>query len=197
MAYSSSTSTSVVWYEWNATPTTTTSVWAYWTDGGTSTRSASTTVWCRWAGTGSGAVPACYQPPALTKAEQAKQDEANRKRAEAEKIRLAQERKALEEADRRAEELLVAHLDKEQRKQYRTEKKFKVVGGDGALFEIGSAWSSNVREMTPDGKHIARFCIHPRESVPIPDLLLAQKLMLETDPAEFRKIANRTALAGV
>lgn len=181
-------------------------IWHYWATGTTAaTCATSDSVWCEWNTTAStttyattASAPVVWQrwntvqkAPELT-AEQQAAAEANRLAHEqaAEKAKKEQE-----EATRRAEELLNRHLNEEQRKQYRKEKKFKVIGGDGAAFEIGSQWSGNVSELNGRGKPIRRFCAHPREQVPIPDLMLSQKLMLETDPEAFRKIANKTELA--
>ena len=70
----------------------------------------------------------------------------------------------------------------------------KVVAGDGATFELEYGWSGNAKELDAKGNRIASYCIHPHDRVPHADNVLAQKLMLEADPAEFRRIANRTPL---
>lgn len=197
------TATGDVWYAWSAGTTTATSsdTWAYWVDEGTGTATASaataTKIWVQWNGTTAGVTynvspRHAYQPP--TEEEQKKIDAERIERAEKERIRQEKEKKDREEADKRAEELLKKHLDQKQREQYEKDKKFRVRSKDGAEFELASLWSGNAVELTPDGKRLARFCIHPREYVPIPDLLLAQKLMLETDPETFRKTANRSEI---
>lgn len=45
-------------------------------------------------------------------------------------------------------------------------------------------------KLDAQGNLIGRFCAHPAALVPDEDTLLAQKLMLETDPREFERIAN-------
>jgi hypothetical protein len=121
-------------------------------------------------------------------------DRAERERREA----AARE---LQEAHRKAEELLATHLAPEQREQYRREKKFEVILkarfglGSSRRYRVEHGWSGNVYLLDKDGRAIERFCIHHRESVPVPDLMLAQKLMLETDEEQFLKTANRTRLA--
>ena len=102
-------------------------------------------------------------------------------------------RKSLE-AEKRAEALLELHLNETQRQEYRTKKRFIVEVQDGVCYRINRGWAGNVEELNKDGKPVNRLCIHTRAPVPIPDNLLAQKLLLETDPAEFRRIANRTAI---
>lgn len=197
-----SATTEVVWGAWCETGTacTTDATWTVWTQASASTETT-TAVWVRW-NEGTATTVArpvysySYQPPKLSKEEQAKLEAELAERAEKERLRAEKVRLEREAADKRAEELLFAHLDKIQTAQYRKEKKFTVRSKDGADFELQSLWSGNAVEMTPDGKRLARFCIHPAVIVPIPDLLLSQKLMLETDPAAFRRIANKTELAG-
>ncbi len=189
-----------------------TNTWMYWCDSTTSTCSTASTTWAEWNGGvytsattsisaanviwtiwADGAQPTArytYSPPQPT---QAKLD-AEKKRADEAEKKLAEERKKREAAEKRAEELLLASLDNTQRASFKKEKKFVVKGGDGAAFEIAYGRQGNIREFDAKGKPIARFCIHPREEVPDPDTMLAQKLMLETDPATFRKIANRTPI---
>jgi hypothetical protein len=41
------------------------------------------------------------------------------------------------------------------------------------------------------GSIVGRYCIHPRD-VPAPDAMLAQKLWLENNEAEFLRVANFT-----
>lgn len=173
--------------------------WAQWTQADYTTTSNCTstasTVWIRWA---SDATPnASYQPPKppkLSAEEQARLLEEARRQEEAWKKKAEEERLLREAAERRAEELLQQYLNDQQRRQYAKEKKFLVLAGDGATFELEHKWSGNAREFDSKGRPIQRLCIHPKDSVPIPDHLLAQKLMLETNPAEFRRIANKTPI---
>ncbi len=204
VGYSSCVGTGdATWTLWTTTSSTACSstIWTDWNNSSccsTTATSAATTVWYAWVHDGTGS---CYTQAGRTcQQPQLSAEELERQVAEQKKIAAEWEAKARKEqaereaAEKRAEELLIRCLDAEQRKQFRKEKKFKVIGGDGATFELGYTRSGNAREFDADGKPIARFCIHPREDVPIPDVLLAQKLMLETDPASFRKIANKTAL---
>lgn len=113
--------------------------------------------------------------------------------------RVARQQGERQAADRKAEELLAEHLAPEQREQYRTNKSFEVVlkarfGLGSKRYRINHGWSGNVALLDKDGREVERYCIHHRELIPVPDLLLAQKLMLETDEEQFLKIANRTRL---
>lgn len=188
-----------VWPTWCATTNASAiepwGTWVYASSSGATTVSVTaTTVWPTWVSSaGMPIVPAQYVPPTRTAEEIAADNERLRISNESYKRQTEEAERKRQEAEQRAEELLLQHLDKGQRRSYRQHKKFKVIGGDGASFELTYGWAGNIREFKDD-KPIARFCIHPREQVPIPDNLLAQKLMLETDPARFRQVANRTPI---
>lgn len=192
-----------VWYYWTSSGTSatvdcSTGTWDRWISGTTSCTAAATAtvIWTRWNESGTVIVPQYVQArrPELTAEERARMEADRKEREEKERVRQKEEEKKRKAASKRARELLLANLSKEQREQFSKDKTFKVIGGDGAFFEIGLGRSGNVREVDKDGKGIARFCIHPAEMVPDEDTMLAQKLLLETDPASFRKIANRTPI---
>lgn len=199
-----------VWHAWTTSAScgTATNVWQSWTETssplcGTYSNSAPT-IWLRWntASAASGCTTEirtpCYAYHPAPETEEQKTArlalEAQRQAefAAAEKKR----REEQEEADRRAEKILREHLDTNQRKEYKANAAFHVVTADGKRYRLKKGWAGNVEEIDAAGKAIARYCIHPRESVPHDDNLLAQKLLLETDEREFRRIANRTVLAG-
>lgn len=97
-------------------------------------------------------------------------------------------------ARRRAAELLLSQLDDEQRTAYEARHRFRLVGADGKLYEIARGRQHNVWELDASGRPRTEFCItHP--DLPDDDIVLAQKLLLETDPARFRRIANATPVA--
>lgn len=99
----------------------------------------------------------------------------------------------LDEADKRAEALLVENLTAEQAAQYRQLRRFDVVVGE-RRYRIRLGWAGNVDCVDERGRALERYCIHPVEAVPYADNLLAQKLMLEMDEAQFLRVANRTVL---
>ncbi len=96
-------------------------------------------------------------------------------------------------ARERALTLLLDHLTPAQRFQYETVHSFDVEV-NGRRYRISSGWSGNVKRLNESGGWIESLCIHFDRSMPIPDLMLAQKLMLETNEAEFRRIANISLL---
>lgn len=102
-------------------------------------------------------------------------------------------------ADAKARKILMEHLSPVQRDQYEKFGYFDLDVG-GRTYRIKKGWSGNVQRLGKDEKNQDRvlesFCIHPRERIPEEDNLLIQKLMLETEEAEFRRIANITVHDG-
>lgn len=92
-------------------------------------------------------------------------------------------------AQDRARELLLSHLNEEQRSHYNEHRWFMVLGSRTLRryrIEIHHL-VANVRRID-DG---ARLCAHCNDNLPIFDHLLAQKLMIESDEDAFLAIANR------
>ncbi len=114
-----------------------------------------------------------------------------RLRREHEQRRIQQEQEAAECLER-ATTLLLGCLDDNQTEEYNTLKTFHVVGASGRRYRIGYGHAGNVAELDNEGKAIVKFCIHASIHMPVPDTMLTQKLLLETNEEEFRKIANQT-----
>lgn len=191
------------WVQIDCTSTTasTTGTWGYWCSNGTSTATtncATSTTWATWSAAANHVIryrQSQQAPPKQLTPEEQVEIAAKR---EAEAIALKAKREK-EEADRkaaseRAERLLAAQLTDEQKASYLKDRTFIVTAADGTKFRIKLGRAGNVEELNDAGKPIARLCIHPTEFVPDGDTVLAQKLMLETDPKAFRKIANRTEI---
>ncbi len=101
------------------------------------------------------------------------------------KKRKREERKA----NMKAKALLHSQLTREQRWQLRAEKAFTVVGRDGRMYLITEGSTSNVR-LIENGEATHSFCVVAKDlRLPTYDLMLAQKLMLETAPEDFHKLA--------
>lgn len=185
------------WYVWTrstaSSTATTTDPWPDWCGNSTtsstvSVTSSSETTWLYWSQDGG------YQvtPPARAETEEARverlrlaEESAARWKAKAE-----EEKKAREAAEARAEALLVENLSEEQRADYRKHRHF-VVHGRRARYRIRYGRSGNIDVVGRDGKIVHRLCAHPLETVPNPDTMLAQKLMLEHDEDGFERLANR------
>jgi hypothetical protein len=105
----------------------------------------------------------------------------------------AQEREA---ARATARELLLSLLDERQRDEYERLRRFTVIGADGEEYRIyRDGKSGNICRLNAEKTlEVDQFCIHDYEGLPDEDTYIAQKLLLETDPQAFRRIANRTPM---
>lgn len=82
--------------------------------------------------------------------------------------------------------LLLRHLSKQQRAEFKAYRRFTVQGQFGDHYTIKQSRMVNIIR-NRDG---ARFCGYP-DGVPLPDVLLGQKLLLETDEKNFLKSTNK------
>jgi hypothetical protein len=118
-------------------------------------------------------------------------------REELEEIRQREaeaERKAKAAHDR-ARELLRRHLTRRQRDQYDEHGFFHMRTPRGHLYKIGSARDHNVVRLNRRGKAMKVYCASIYGvKVPLPDVLLAQMLMLQADESAFLRIANEWAV---
>jgi hypothetical protein len=87
--------------------------------------------------------------------------------------------------------LLKECLSAEQLKVFEEKQQIPVYTKKGNLYIINKGTSGNVERVMKD-KRVERFCIHPIDNVPEYDTMLAQKMLLETNEDEFRKVANIT-----
>ena len=81
-------------------------------------------------------------------------------------------------------------LTAEQRAEFERTRSFKVRGKSGQQYRITYGATANVEMLTFSGAVCRRLCAGP-PNVPIPAMMLAQKLMLESHEAEFVRIAAR------
>jgi hypothetical protein len=199
--YTTDSTSTGAWRAWASTSTDAdfgSNAWTVWCDGTTNTTASCTgcIVWSTW--NSSSAIPSTryvvIPAPTLSPEEQAKLDAERERRRE--EMRLAEEQRAKEqkEAEEKAARLLRQHLSLRQRRAYRRHRAFCVRARDGTQYRLRHGWAGNVEELDKQGRPVARLCIHPYAEVPVHDNLLAQKLMLETDPDGFRRIANRTPI---
>ena len=137
--------------------------WQFMTVGGTAINTPN--VWC----------------PKLTPEEIAARD------AEVERMRIRRE-----DAGKRAKVLLGSVLNKDQQGDLDKSGYFDVeVSGRKYRITPGA----KVIALDHKGKAMHRLCIHPefRHDLPVEDIAIAQKLMLETRESEFLRIANKWA----
>lgn len=94
-------------------------------------------------------------------------------------------------ATRKAFKLLRRHLDDYQKMELKKFGHFHVRSSDGFLYRIEKASCWNVFRIE-DGEVTANFCvIFENHLIPIPDQMLIQKFMLQSDPESFFRIANK------
>jgi len=99
------------------------------------------------------------------------------------------------EAKAKAEKLLVEHLSAARRDQLIKLGYFDVEVA-GKVYRIKRGYAGNVELLdAAKQKGVERLCIHPTEHVPDADAMLGQKLLLEANEDEFRRIANKTKLS--
>ena len=90
--------------------------------------------------------------------------------------------KAYERIEARAIALMRAWLTPEQRSQFERYNRFDVVGSEsGKRYRICYGTSTNVYEMDDKDRVVVGWCFRPVGSLVAGDVMLAQKIALETD----------------
>lgn len=134
----------------------------------------------------------------IAQAEVERQERLERRREREREHAERQERERL--ASIRAEELLLSFLDETQRAQYERDESFDVIGSRGGHYRINHGVSGNVH-LLHEGRTALSLCAHPETTVydaagtylgelPVPDVMLAQMLALQTDELRFNDTAN-------
>jgi hypothetical protein len=95
-------------------------------------------------------------------------------------------------AEEKSLALLRSWLTPDQLKQWTRGREFEVIGCDtGNRYRISDTTSLNVLQLGPSGDAVAKWCFSPKGSLGIGDVLLAQKIALETMEREALAVANR------
>ncbi|WGD54977.1 hypothetical protein QA641_14300 [Bradyrhizobium sp. CB1650] len=93
--------------------------------------------------------------------------------------------------------LLREWLSPAQREQFARKGYFEVIGSDsGTRYRIHAGASVNVGEIDERGRLHVGLCFMPIGTLPIGDVMLAQKIALETCESEVRRVARRFAPNG-
>ena len=92
-------------------------------------------------------------------------------------------------AHKRSLNLLVRCLTPAQRAQFAASSAFEVRAESGQRYRITYGNTANVEVLGQYGMVVRQLCAGPLD-VPTPALMLAQKLMLETQESEFLRIAR-------
>lgn len=197
--------TDLIWTAWNSSCTITSctpssndiAIWTAWnnqyrltypiTSATTTTFTTNNTVWTAWNQQFTTApIGRIYPGRAVSQEERDKwklQEEEDRRKYE--KI----ERERLE-ANGKAEVLLLRHLTDKQKEDLRT-KNFFDIDVEGIQYRIKRGSHGNVHMLGKRDEISKSFCIQPKDC-PEGDAMLAQKLLLETNPENFWKQANVT-----
>jgi hypothetical protein len=103
------------------------------------------------------------------------------------------------EAEERAMALLRSWLTPEQDKQWVARREFEVIGCDtGTRYRITHRAVMNVHQLDPAGRTVVQWCFAPEGGLAPGDILLAQKIALETMEREVLALANKqTSRAGL
>ena len=95
-------------------------------------------------------------------------------------------------AQARGLRLLRSWLSPEQRAQFDSEGIFEVIGSDsGKRYRICYGTSTNVHEIDPDGRLGTGWCFVPTGGLVAGDVMLAQKIALETCERAALTVANK------
>jgi hypothetical protein len=96
------------------------------------------------------------------------------------------------QAEEKAVALLWSWLTPEQKKQWRSGGVFEVIGYDtGTRYLITYASAMNVHQLDEAGLSVAQWCFGPKGDLAPGDVLLVQKIALETMEREVLALANR------
>jgi hypothetical protein len=97
------------------------------------------------------------------------------------------------ETDQKARALLRRWLSPAQLEQYEKMGHFEVVGSDsGKRYRIHRHPQMNIEEIDERGARVAFWCFVPEGNLPVGDIMLAQKIALETEERAALAIANRS-----
>lgn len=109
-----------------------------------------------------------------------------RRRAAAEARAREVERVA---AEARGYLMLDSCLAPDQRRDLAEKGRFYLHTASGKKYRIDRGTHGNVKLVDETDRELVQYCIQP-PNVPVPDAMLAQKLLLETDEETFLKVAN-------
>jgi hypothetical protein len=100
-------------------------------------------------------------------------------------------------SEERSQGLLRQWLSADQAKQYEQYQRFDVVGSDtGTRYRIRRGTTMNIEELAADGYVTRRSCFAPEGTFVTGDVMLAQKIALETFELDALAIANHDGSRG-
>lgn len=97
------------------------------------------------------------------------------------------------ETEARALTLLKEWLSPKQRACYERFRYFDVVGSDtGTRYRIHHGTQTNIEELSGVGQHVCKWCFVPDGDLAAGDVMLAQKIALETNERGALSVAHRS-----
>jgi hypothetical protein len=101
------------------------------------------------------------------------------------------------ESEARALKLLKDWLSPAQLLTYEDHKYFEVIGCDsGAAYRIHQGTQANIEQIDTLGQPVCRWCFVPKGGLVAGDVMLAQKIALETYESSALAVANRFTVMG-
>jgi hypothetical protein len=95
------------------------------------------------------------------------------------------------QAEERGVALLQPWLDPEQAAQWASQRAFEVLGcGTGTRYRITYGTAMNVHQLDQTGRRVAKWCFVPEGDLVAGDILLAQKIALETMENKVLELGN-------
>jgi len=100
-------------------------------------------------------------------------------------------------SEERSQDLLRQWLSPDQAEQYGKYQRFEVVGSDtGTRYRISRGTIMNIEELAANGYVTRRWCFAPEGTLATGDVMLAQKIALETFELDALAIANHDTQRG-
>jgi hypothetical protein len=101
------------------------------------------------------------------------------------------------ESEARALKLLKGWLSPAQLSAYEDRRYFEVVGCDsGTAYRIHHGTQANIEQLDAHGQPVCRWCFVPQGGLVAGDVMLAQKIALETYESSALRVANRLTVMG-
>ena len=96
----------------------------------------------------------------------------------------------------RALSLLAEWLSPEQRACYERFRYFDVIGSDtGTRYRVHHGTQTNIEELSHTGQRVCRWCFVPEGNLVAGDVMLAQKIALETNERGALSVAYRSCVS--
>jgi hypothetical protein len=100
------------------------------------------------------------------------------------------------ETKARAQNLLKEWLSPEQRGCYERFRYFDVIGSHTRTrYRIHHGTQTNIEELSSTGQHVCKWCFVPYGELAAGDVMLAQKIALETDERGALSVARRSCVS--